>query len=917
MKYSKSNKKSKSKKAKNKKHSILIKSILGINMCAVGLGIYGAYRIYDKYNPIIQGYIVEGQNKLKDVSVKTFDSKNPTILYDKDDNIIKEFKSAKYKYVKSDDVSDYVKDAFISIEDERFYEHGAIDYKGIFRALKTYLTSHGGNVQGGSTITQQLSKNVFLTMNRTLSRKVEEIVIAKELEEKFTKSEILEFYLNNIYFANGCYGIESASQYYFNKSAKDLTLSESAFLAGIPNNPYLYNPKTNIENTLKRRNIILVQMKNLNKISSEQYDEAIKSEIKLDITDDKSIDANLPYAISFAVRNAVDEILKSEGFVFRYQFKDNKDRQEYYENYNKLYEVAQAKFKSGGYSVKTCIDAELQKKLQNIVDSQMKPYSLKDDEGRYKKQASVVTIDNKTGEVVAIVGGRSDSTYNRAFLSPRQPGSIIKPVVSYTPAFERGYVPSTLYNDAPIKNGPVNWYHSYKGYVTLREGLEQSINTIAVRLVDFVGVENSLNYLRDMEFRYLMPEDKNSIIGIGGFTKGTTNVEMASAYSTLERNGEFIEPTNVVEITDTNGKTIYKNNFEETKVYDSGASYLATSCLQSVINNPGATGYRVKMRNYGESQAGKTGTTDGAKDVWFAGYTPYYTTVVWVGDDMPKPQPDMFGGGTPGHIWRDWMEYLHDGLEEIEFTKPSSVYEKNGKLYDTAYNLKNIISARKENENDRINKENYVQNQRLRELVYRTMYHLTDEEEKIREDKFNDELNKSCSDLDNTGTSLEDKAKYNDIFNNLNNLETLLNEIKKPSAYDGAKAKLDDFRYNLNSQYNVVLRLEQKKKEEEEAKKRAEEEAKIKAEEAKRKAEESKKKAQEENIKNKEDEKSKTVDKDNQKKDISNSNDNKRVKNNIDSKNNKTDSNKTQNKKNNEVKDEDKINKKNINKKII
>jgi len=384
--------------------------------------------------------------------------------------------------------------------------------------------------------------------------------------------------------------------------------------------------------------------------------------------------------------------MEQDGFVTQYNFKDDAARIAYFDKYNDEYATKEKQLLAGRYRIDTSIDSAKQEKLQIVVDNQLAKYTATNSAtGLYKKQGASVTIDNSTGEVVAIVGGRSQAgnTFNRAFLGVRQPGSSIKPLVAYTPAFEKGYIPESEYVDKAIEkdnNGtpPKNDDFIYRGEVSLRYALEISINTIAYRLVGETGVQKSLDYLRNMQFKYITPEDYTPQVAIGGFNKGATPVEMASGYSTLSRNGMFISPTNVRKITNTViGEVLFENKHEQTKVYDSGASYLTTDALKGVLTNSHSTGRGLSLSNYPYA-AGKTGTTDKSKDCWFVGYTPYYTTSVWIGEDIQKPQ-NMSGASGPGPIWKEYMEYLHQGLEQKDFTRPDTVITRNGVLMDTLY----------------------------------------------------------------------------------------------------------------------------------------------------------------------------------------------------------------------------------------
>ena len=640
-----------------------------------------------KYGDRIKSTIKDGNTIAQTINKTAFNTRKPTQFYDSDGKLLKEFKTNTYYYTKEKDLNPYVGDAITSIEDERFYEHNGIDYKGIRRSVWVYVKSKGSTLQGGSTITQQLARNVFLTFDVTLWRKLEEAVIAQKLEERYSKAEILEFYVNNVNYGGGCYSIESASQYYFQKTNTDLDLSQIAMLAAIPNNPSLFNPAYHMDNAINRRNLVLGKMLSLGKISQNDFDVAKAEKITLNIKANVKSEP-MDYSVQYAVHNATLKLMEQDGFVSKYSFVDDAQRKAYFNKYNIEYAAKEKQLLAGRYRIDTSIDSAKQEKLQIVVDNQLQKYtSTNNATALYEKQGASVTIDNVTGEVVAIVGGRSQygNTFNRAYLGVRQPGSAIKPLIAYTPAFEKGYIPESVYKDEAFKDGPNNDDLIYRGDVALRNAVEISINTIPVRLVSEMGVKTSIKYLQNMQFKYITPQDIYPIIAIGGFTKGVTPVEMASGYSALSRNGMFISPTNIRKITNTViNEVLFENKHTQTKVYDSGASYLMTDTLKGVLTNSHSTGRGLSLSNYPYS-AGKTGTTDKSKDCWFVGYTPYYTTSVWVGNDIPAAQ-NMFGANEPGRIWKEYMEYLHQGLEQKDFTRPNTVLtNNNGVLMDTLF----------------------------------------------------------------------------------------------------------------------------------------------------------------------------------------------------------------------------------------
>lgn len=620
----------------------------------------------------IHDLYVSAEEKIASINVGTFKNKTETKIYDKDGNLIKEVAPRDYYYISNDDIQPNIKKAVIAIEDIRFYEHRGYDPKAMARAAVDIIKNKGEITQGGSTITQQLVKLQFLSLGKTWERKIEEIFIAAKLEKMFTKDQILEFYLNNINYGNGAYGIETASRTYFNKPSKELTLSEVAFLTAIPNNPSYYNPVKFMDNTLQRRNLILSQMLKYEMITEEQYQEAKAQEIVLNMPEREYEPET--YEVSYALSSATKLLMEREGFKFQYWFDTEEERQAYNEKFNEKFLEINQKIRNGGYEIYTTIDMDKQKQLQESVNNQLSGFTEKDkDSGLYAFQGAAVTIDNYNGNLVAIVGGRTQdgvsNTYNRAYLSHRQPGSIIKPIVAYAPAFERGKLASSVMADKPIKDGPQNAGRNYRGAVTLREALERSINTIPFQIVANYGPKEIIDdYLVPMEFSGLAPTDDHAGISIGGFTYGTTPLEMAGAFSTLARNGTYIKPTGIQKIVDITNTTLYENDHQEKRIYDSGAAYLTTDVLKGVFTKRHGTAYGYQLSNM--PSVGKTGTTNGNKDLWFAGYSPYYTTVVWTGYDMPR---EYWGKNPATRIWKDYMEKIHKGLEKVEFEKPDRI----------------------------------------------------------------------------------------------------------------------------------------------------------------------------------------------------------------------------------------------------
>ena len=639
---------------------IVLKIIIALLLAIV---VIGGVLIYMKYGKKLIAMESDAKKIVSKSTMETFRQNETSIIYDANGNIMSKLKGEKdVYYIKYNDIPQVAVDAITSIEDKNFFKHKGYDLKAIIRAGVAYIKNKGVITQGGSTITQQLARNIFLSFEESWQRKAREIFIAIELEKKYTKKEIMEFYLNNIYFANGYYGIQSASLGYFGKGVNSLSLSQITFLLSIPNSPTRYNPYENIEGTLARRDRILDQMVLDGKITEAQASKAKSEEIKLKAPKvEKS-----SYALTFALDRAVKALMKSEGFNFRYSFNSDEERKAYNENYSEVYSSCQTRLYSGGYRIYTSIDPEKQKLLQDTVDGGLSVSSEKSKSGIYSLQGAAVTIDNSSGRVVAIVGGRSQklkgSTLNRAYQSFRQPGSTIKPLIVYTPAFEQGYTPESMVKDEKIEGGPVNADGVFSGNMTVLDALAKSKNTVAWKLFTEISPAIGIGKLLDMGFSAIADTDYYPSAALGGFTKGVNAVEMASAYAAIENGGEFREPTCIMKMTDSSGNDIVADGFYQKGtskyIYDENACKMMITCMEAVMTK--GTGVGGKLATM--PCAGKTGTTNDSKDLWFVGFTKYYTTSVWVGYDIPRSLAGLSYTATPLGIRKTYMDSINNGL---------------------------------------------------------------------------------------------------------------------------------------------------------------------------------------------------------------------------------------------------------------
>lgn len=620
---------------------------------------------YGGYAEQIQKIRQEAIKLVRNSDENTFVPSQTSMIYDTDGEVISYIKGEKKSdYVEYRDIPSAFFSAMISIEDKRFYQHNGVDVVALVRSAKAIVES-GTLSQGGSTITMQLARNIYLSSEKSWERKIKEIYIAMELEKLYSKNKIMEYYLNNIYFANGYYGIQSASGGYFSCDLGELSLSQIAFLCAIPNSPSFYDPLVNFENTMVRRDRILQNMYEDGKITAEQYETAVHEQIELKPQTETADSQRNNYVDTYVYYCATRALMQSHGFTFREYFASEEDRQEYYEEYDELYADCQKEIFANGYRIYTSIEMDKQVSLQAVVNETLSGYKEVKEDGIYNMQGAAVCIDNETGYVVAIVGGREQDlgiyTLNRAYQSHRQPGSAIKPLIVYTPFFEQGNTPDTVVVDEGIEDGPKAGY--YYGAVTTRFAVQKSLNSVAWKLYEQITPEAGLQYLKNMHFSEIDAKDMVTATALGGFTRGTSPLEMAAGFATLQNDGYYREPTCVTKIADADGDIIYTASRSEIKIYGETAARMMTDVLETAIAE--GTGKSAYLSNM--PCAGKTGTTNDNKDGWFVGYTRYYTTSVWVGCDQPKSVARLQGATYPAAIWKQYMTKIHEGLAPRDF----------------------------------------------------------------------------------------------------------------------------------------------------------------------------------------------------------------------------------------------------------
>lgn len=556
-------------------------------------------------------------------------SKIATTVYDRDGEPIATLYEKTRLWVPLKEIPKDLQNAFIATEDYRFYQHKGIDFRGILRAVYQDLKA-GKKVQGGSTITQQLVKNLFFTQEKRLFRKIFEMAYAIRIEQQYSKEQILEYYLNSIYFGHGTWGVQAAAEVYFGKPVQELTTAEAAMISALARSPEYYSPFRNPEAALKRRNLILGLM------NKHGY---------LDQADVERLSQEPVNSLERPGSTYVG------AYFVDYVLAVLKERTQYSEEY----------LRGAGLSIYTTMDRRVQAAAEDGLKGL--PASDPDQWGVVQPQGAVVVLKPTTGEILALVGGRryNPAQVNRAFEIHRQPGSAIKPFLFAT-ALEAGYGPETKMVDQPLEvivNGqpwrPQNYDNQYRGEITLRTALEESVNTIAVQLVERLGSGNVYALARRMGLESLVAEGEKNDLGpaplaLGGLTKGVTLLELTGAYTPFANQGIRSRPYGIFRVYDGSGKLIYQDRMVQETVLDPETALNLTSMMEGVITR--GTGVRA---NIGTKAAGKTGTTNRNTNGWFIGYTPDYLAGVWIGNDRSDQPLSVngvpLGSGTAAAIW--------------------------------------------------------------------------------------------------------------------------------------------------------------------------------------------------------------------------------------------------------------------------
>lgn len=591
----------------------------------------------------------------------------PSYLYDQKGHRVSQLSSSRIEPVSGQQIPLIMKKAIIAVEDRRYYEHKGVDLRSISRALYRDLIA-GDFSEGGSTITQQLAKNLFLASDKTLARKLKEAAYALKIEAVLDKDEILVAYLNQIYFGEGRWGLQNAAQLYFGKDTETLTLEESALLAGLLKAPTIYSPLNNKQKSLERRNLVLSLMKEQNHITLADYENAIAQPIVLKKGSQSALSGQYAPYVDYVIEEAIERI----GFT-------------------------EEQILNGGLQIYTEMDPVVQKAAEDVYeDSRFFPSGKADQ----IVQSGVVVLDHSTGGVRGLVGYRGERVYrglNHATSTQleRQPGSALKPLSVYGPALEKGYTPDSMVSDHPLNiNGyaPKNYDNQNRGYITMQEAVHHSWNVPAVWLLNEIGIDSGVDFAKRSGIP-LEKEDHTLSLALGGLSKGVTPLQMAQAYGVFANLGVMNKAYAISKITTKDGSILFQAQPEAVQVTTPSVAYMMTLMLQDVVTN--GTGLNA---NLVRPTAGKTGSVElpptpefsgiskGAKDVWFVGYTPELTAAVWMGYDNTDHNHYLTtsGGSEPAVVFREILSRALKSTPVVPFEIPQEYIEQNklsNKLY--------------------------------------------------------------------------------------------------------------------------------------------------------------------------------------------------------------------------------------------
>jgi len=654
-------------KKKSKKVFKIFKII--ILLFVILLLITGAGAFFVVYSYVKEAPEFDSGTLLPPVTSYIYDRRGKEIakLYDEQNRII----------IPLEQIPEHVQKAFIAIEDERFYEHFGVDPLAIMRAFIINLRQRRWTVQGGSTITQQLIKDAFLTPEKTFRRKIQEAWLAIKMERMYSKDEILEMYLNRVPFGHGAYGIEAAARTYFNKSTGELTIAEAALLAGVPKAPSYYSPYLNFENAIQRQKLVLAKMYELGYITHRELLEAQEQEIIL--SERPSREYPYPYFVDYVLHYELVDILLS---LPQYETRE--------EAYEAIYNM--------GLKVYTTLDVEAQTITENVLnDESLYPQNIRvnmallkkmletdnfnrypeevlSEEGILQPQAAAVVANPVTGEILALVGGREYGKNNQdlRFLSRRQPGSSIKPVVTYAPAFEENLLtPGSILDDAPFIRGswtPENFDRRFRGLITVRESLVHSLNVPAVKAFEKLTPHIGLEYAKRLGLTTIHDNDYNLATTLGGLTYGVTPLDMAQAYAVFANQGIKVKLHTIKRIEDRNGRILYEHQNEPEAILSQQTAYLITDILKDVVRRGTAGRLRV-----GRPVAAKTGTTNDNRDAYLVAYTPEIVVSFWIGHDITRLGTVRGGSGTTINYMNAILSQILEDVPPSDFVRPPGI----------------------------------------------------------------------------------------------------------------------------------------------------------------------------------------------------------------------------------------------------
>ncbi len=579
-----------------------------------------------------------------------------TTFYSEDGEVIKTFTAYTYDKVDLKDVPDELKKALIATEDKNFYHHRGYDVFGIIRSSIQNVIARRA-VQGASTLTQQLARILFLSNERTLTRKIKELEVAARIEKTISKDQILEMYLNNVYLGSGAYGVSAASKIYFNKKLSQLTLPELALIAGLPQAPSVYNPYNSKELSIQRRNQVLKRMYTMRYITKDVYEDAIKADVKLSNVPQIYTTNKAPYFSDYVVKE-----MQKLGFT-------------------------ETDIIHGGYKVVTTLDSKAQEAANESILRNMKAWGLTNK----SQQAAVFSFSPIDGRILVYAGGKNygETQYDRV-QSIRPPGSAFKPIV-YAAALEKGISPNDLIEDSPITIGswsPHNYNHKYRGKLPVYKALMVSSNVCAARMIQEVGIRTVIQLARVLGIS--TPLEYDYTISLG--SNGVKMFEFVRAYGAFANGGYVVQPYAIETISDSRGRVLYRaGKAKSSHQISLKTAAEMTAMLKTVILSGTGTGASI-----GKPAAGKTGTTDDCKDAYFVGYTPDIVTGVWVGDDNNKKISNLYGGTVPARIWKDVMTVATKDLGAKDFEYPEVALEN----YSSGFGDAKVIGDDENPENE-------------------------------------------------------------------------------------------------------------------------------------------------------------------------------------------------------------------------